>query len=78
MLGLFAGMRRAEIDLAEWGMLDWTNNIIRVQETEWLHLKTDESTGAITVDAEVLAELKEFKTSGKSRFITQQRPPAPE
>lgn len=69
LLGLFAGMRRAEIDLAEWRMIDWVNHVIRMEETEWLHLKTDDSAGDISVDAEVIAELQELKPLSKSSFI---------
>jgi len=69
LLGLFAGMRKAEIDLCEWQMLDWANCIIRLEETEYLRLKTADSAGEITVDKEVLAELRTFKPASKSDFI---------
>jgi integrase len=69
LLGLFAGMRRAEIDLAEWAMVDWRKKVIRLEETDWLHLKTHDSAGEITIDAEVVAELRELMPTGKSRFI---------
>jgi integrase len=76
LLGLFAGMRRGEIDLAEWRMVDWQNNVIRLEETEWLHLKTHDSAGGIPVDAEVLAELRQFMPAGQTRFIiASDRPP---
>ncbi len=58
LLGLFAGMRKSEIDSAEWRMLDYTNNILRLEETEWLHLKTRDSAADIAIDPEVLTELR--------------------
>ena len=58
LLGLFAGMRKAEIDCAETRMLDFANNLIRLEVTEWLHLKTRESAADISVDPEVMAELR--------------------
>ena len=61
LLGLFAGMRKAEIDSAEWRMLDTTNNILRLEETEWLHLKTRDSAADITIDPEVATELNALK-----------------
>jgi integrase len=61
LLGLFAGLRKAEIDLLEWRMLDFTNNLIRLEQTEWLHLKTSDSAAEITIDAEVLAELRAYE-----------------
>lgn len=50
-------------------MVDWVNHLIRLEETEWLHLKTDDSAGEISVDPEVIAELKELKPLSKSKFI---------
>ncbi|MBI4658300.1 MAG: tyrosine-type recombinase/integrase [Verrucomicrobia bacterium] len=76
LLGLFAGMRKGEIDLAEWRMVDWQNNLIRLEETEWLHLKTKDSAGEIMVDPEMLAELREMLPRSQSQFIlTSDRPP---
>jgi integrase len=69
LLGLFGGMRRGEIDLLEWGMIDWENSAIRLEETEFLHLKTSDSAGEITIDPEVTAELREFMPTGNSRFV---------
>lgn len=69
LLALFAGMRRAEIDLAEWAMVDWQKSIIRLEETQWLRLKTQDSAGEITIDAEVAAELRAFMSDSNSQFI---------
>ncbi|MBU6402460.1 MAG: hypothetical protein KGS61_19240 [Verrucomicrobia bacterium] len=69
LLGLFAGMRKGEIDLCEWRMVDWANNCIRLQETEWLHLKTADSAGEITVDPEVMAELRRTMPASQSPFV---------
>lgn len=85
LLGLFAGLRKAEIDLLEWRMLDSTNNVIRLEQTEWLHLKTNDSAAEIPVDAEVMAELKSLQPVTNdppepwSQFILASvRPPRPE
>lgn len=76
LLGLFAGMRKSEIDLLEWRMVDWQNHVIRLEETEWLHLKTQDSAGEITIDPEVSAELREFKAGSQTPFvIASDRPP---
>ena len=69
LLGLFAGMRKAEIDLLEWRMLDFENNVIRLEETEWLRLKTRDSAGEITVDEEVIAELRQMMPQGQNQFV---------
>jgi integrase len=69
LLGLFAGMRRAEIDLSEWRMVDWQKSSIMLVETEWLGLKTEDSAGEIAMDPEFMAELKELLPQSKSPFI---------
>jgi integrase len=69
LLGLLGGMRKGEIDLCEWRMIDWKNNIIRLEETEWLRLKTPDSAGEITIDSEVLSELRKFMPASESPFI---------
>lgn len=56
--------------------MDWQNSAINLEETEWLHLKTKDSAGVITIDAEVLAELRELMPASKSAFIiSSDRPP---
>jgi integrase len=69
LLGLFAGMRRGEIDLAEWRMVDWRNGVLKLEETDWLHLKTHDSAGEISIDPEVIAELRQLMPANKSPFI---------
>jgi len=79
LLGLFAGMRKAEIDSAEWRMLNYQTNILRLEETEYLHLKTRDSAADIAVDPEVMAELKSLMPAPTSepkpwsRFILDMR-----
>lgn len=76
LLGLFAGMRKAEIDLVEWRMVDWENHLIRLEETKWLRLKTKDSAGEITVDPELTAGLREMMGQSQSPFIlASDRPP---
>jgi integrase len=58
LLGLFAGMRKGEVDLAEWRMVDFARNVIHLEETEWLHLKTADSAAEINLDPEATAELQ--------------------
>lgn len=76
LLAFGAGMRKSEIDLAQWDMVDFDKAVISLRETEWLHLKTDDSAGEITPDAEVLEELRSFKHDGAGTFILEsERPP---
>lgn len=85
LLGLFAGLRKAEIDSLEWHMIDFAGSVIRLEQTEWLHLKTVDSADEITVDPEVIAELRAMipqpanKPEPWSQFVLiGVRPPRPE
>jgi integrase len=85
LLGLFAGLRKAEMDLLEWRMIDFAANLIQLRETEWLHLKTQDSADDITVDPEMLAELKAYQPASpryldnRPQFVlVSDRPPRPE
>ena len=69
LLGMFAGLRRAEVDLLEWSMVDFANNVIHIEETEWLHLKSDDSAAEIIMDPEVSAELRGFMAGSTSPFV---------
>lgn len=69
LLAVAGGMRKGEIDLLEWNMLDFERNLVLLHETEWLHLKTSDSAGEITLDPEVMAELRDVKKGSKSRFV---------
>jgi integrase len=76
LLALFAGMRKAEIDLAEWSMVDFGKEVIRLQETEWLHLKTRDSAADITVEEQFFDELRGFMRKGEGPFVLKSnRPP---
>ena len=85
LLGLFAGLRKAEIDSLEWRMIDFSANLIRLEQTEWLHLKTDDSAAEITADPEVLVELRAMipkptdnSAQWKQFVLVGHRPPRPE
>ena len=85
LLGLFAGLRKAEIDLLEWRMLDFASNVIRLEQTEWLHLKTIDSAADIAADSEVMDELRammpkpgEAPVQWSQFVLVSNRPPRPE
>lgn len=71
LLGLFAGLRRNEIDGLEWSAVDWANNEIRVANTEVLRLKSNESEGSVAVEGEVLEELKALHTEPEKQFVVE-------
>jgi integrase len=69
VLGLFAGMRRAEIDGLTWDMIDWTSRTIRLKETATMRLKTEGSADDIALDPEVAAELRAMMPQSESPFV---------
>jgi len=69
LLGLLGGLRKGEMIYANGGWLTGKNHILRLEETEHLHLKTVDSAGEITIDPEVLAELREFMPQATPPFI---------
>jgi integrase len=76
LLGLFAGLRKGEIDLLEWSMVDFRTGAILLEQTEWLHLKTADSAGMIPIDPELVGELRLFFAQSSSGFvIASDRPP---
>jgi hypothetical protein len=66
-------MRKAEIDGLEWYMIRFDRNLIQLRETHFLHLKTEDSAGEITVDSEILLELQSLVTGIKSGFVVDSK-----
>lgn len=69
LLALFSGLRKHEIDLLEWRMIDFDGNRIVLTETDLLSLKTNSSSGAVDVPPELCGELRSFMGAAKSRFV---------
>ena len=71
--------------MLEWRLLDFAVNVVCLEETEWQHLKTDDSAAKITADPEMLAELRRLMPkpgeahAAWSQFaLVGHRPPRPE
>ncbi len=69
LLGLMAGLRRAEIDMLEWNAIDWANSRIWITVTEHFKPKTEDSEDFVEVDAELLDELRGFMKGSESPFV---------
>jgi integrase len=79
LLAMMTGLRRHEIDLLEWEMIDWRNNCIQLRETRFLKLKTRDSAGILGLHPAAANELREMKNSSMSDFvITSRRDPRPD
>jgi integrase len=69
LLGLFAGLRKAEIDSLEWRMIDFESGVIHLEESEFLHLKTAGSADEIPIENETIEELRAMKAKSTSAFV---------
>ena len=69
LLAIGSGLRRQEIDLLQWDMVDFSNRLIRLRQTEVLRLKTNGSAEDIFVDEGLIEELRAFRSSKTSCFV---------
>jgi integrase len=69
LLAIGAGLRRKEIDLLQWDMVDFSSGMVRLRQTEVLQLKTTGSSDDVKVDAVLLGELSAFRTSSCGFFV---------
>ena len=71
LLSLCAGLRRNEIDKLEWSAFDFATHTVRIETTEFLHPKTEESTGEIEIDPQVSAIFERFRAHALGRFVIE-------
>lgn len=69
VLGLFVGLRKREIDTLLWQQVDFTAAQIRIEATEHLQPKSDDSIGTVDLDPETLALLRTWQAQGKGEFV---------
>jgi integrase len=71
LLASMAGLRRAEIDTLLWEQVNFGAGIISIHPTKYFHPKSEDSIGVIEVDPELLAVLKEMKTTATADFVIE-------
>jgi integrase len=71
LLGISAGLRRGEIDNLLWDSFLWDQNIIRVQATKYWKPKTDESSGDVQVDPDVMEIFRGFRPRATGEFVIE-------
>lgn len=69
ILGLLAGLRKREIDILMWKQIDFTKGVIRIERTEFFEPKSEDSAGAVDMDEETIALLRDWKKSGTGPFV---------
>ena len=76
LLAVMAGLRRNEIDKLEWSSFRWTQNVIRIEVTQYLQPKSEDSVGDVEVDSELTEIFRGFKARAKGSFVIESAVPA--
>ena len=69
LLALGAGLRRGEIDRLLWRHIDFAKGQIFIEESEHGSLKSEDSRGAVDIDASTLEILQGFKGKATGQFL---------
>jgi integrase len=70
-LMIFAGLRRNEVDKLEWSAFRWDQNIVRIETTRHLRVKTEHSIGDVSVDPELIEILRGYAAKASSDFVIE-------
>ena len=71
VLGLFAGLRRSEIDALRWSQFDWERGFVFIEASEHSDVKSANSAAAVRLAPSLLALLKEKHETAKSPFVIE-------
>lgn len=70
-LALMCGLRKAEIDGLEWDAFNFERGTLRLENTEHLQLKSEESAAEIDLDPELITRFMAWKAEGQGRFVIE-------
>jgi integrase len=70
-LGLLCGLRKKEMDALLWSQVDFQSGQIRIEATEHFQPKSEDSIGAVDLDAELLALLRGWKAKATGPFVIE-------
>jgi integrase len=71
LLAIMAGLRRNEIDKLEWRAFDWDKGLISIRATSHFAPKSEDSTGDVEVDPEVMKLFRGFSARRTSDFVIE-------
>ena len=71
LLAIMAGLRRNEIDKLEWKAFRWNEGVIRIEATRHFQPKSEDSTGDVDVDTELLEIFRGFFAHTKGSFVIE-------
>jgi integrase len=79
LLAIMAGLRRNEIDKLEWSAFEWRRGMISIKATAYFTPKSEDSTGDVEVDPEVMELFRGYRASASGDFVIESEiPPRPE
>ena len=73
LLAIMAGLRRNEIDKLEWTAFDWKRGIISIRATSYFSPKSEDSTGDVEVDSEVMELFRGYRAGATGDFVIESR-----
>jgi integrase len=73
LLAIMAGLRRNEIDKLEWDAFDWKRGVISIRATAYFSPKSEDSTGEVEVDAEVMELFMGYRAAASGDFAIESR-----
>jgi integrase len=71
LLAIMAGLRRNEIDKLEWPAFDWGKGVISIRATSHFAPKSEDSTGDVEVDPEVMELFRGYSAQKTSDFVIE-------
>jgi integrase len=71
LLAIMAGLRRNEIDKLEWQAFDWGKGVISIRATSHFAPKSEDSTGDVEVDPEVMELFRGYSARKTSDFVIE-------
>jgi integrase len=73
LLAIMAGLRRNEIDKLDWSAFDWTRGVISIKATAYFSPKSEDSTGDVEVDPEVMELFRGYQATASVDFVIESK-----
>lgn len=71
LLAVMAGLRRNEIDKLEWSAFRWNEGVIRIQATKFFTPKSEDSSGDVDIDPELMAVFRGYHARATGAFVVE-------
>jgi len=77
VLALVCGLRRGEIDSLLWSAFDFGNSALRIETSEYHHLKSDDSAGVIDLDSDTKSLFQRYRMGNPDALFVINSPVDP-